>query len=119
MGVLTIAEVQRVLEKGVSELRNLDCILEKKVLDIRARKKELRLEKEEIEDQLQSREMILKLFVKKYENLLPVEGNLSSMKDASSTIEIVSLSRGLLLAERTDPTQGLRTMYVCIVSTLR
>jgi len=58
--------------------------LEKKVLDIRARKKELRLEKEEIEDQLQSRQMILKLFVKKYENLLPMEGNLSSMEDASS-----------------------------------
>ncbi|CAK9874947.1 unnamed protein product [Sphagnum jensenii] len=52
IGVLTIAAVQRVLEKGVGELRNLDCILEKKVLDIRARKKELRLEKEEIEDQL-------------------------------------------------------------------
>lgn len=84
MWVLTIAEVQRGLEKGVSQLRNLDCILEKKVLDIRARKKELRLEKEEIEDQLQSREMILKLFVKKYENLLPMEGNLSSMEDASS-----------------------------------
>jgi hypothetical protein len=84
MEVLSMAEVQRVLEKGVSELRNLDCILEKKVLDIRARKKELRLEKEEIEDQLQSREMILKLFVKKYENLLPMEENLSPMEDASS-----------------------------------
>ncbi|CAM6072630.1 unnamed protein product [Sphagnum tenellum] len=55
MGVLTIAEVQRVLEKGVSELRNLDCTLEKKMLDIRAREKELRLEKEEIEDQLKNR----------------------------------------------------------------
>jgi len=84
MGVLTIAEVQRVLEKGVGELRNLDCILEKKVLEIRTRKKELRLEKEEIVDQLQSREMILKLFVKKYENLLPMEENLSPMENASS-----------------------------------
>jgi hypothetical protein len=83
MGVLTIAEVQRVLEKGVGELRNLDCILEKKVLEIRTRK-ELRLEKEEIVDQLQSREMILKLFVKKYENLLPMEENLSPMENASS-----------------------------------
>ncbi len=83
MGVLTIAEVQRVLEKGVSELRNLDYILEK-VLETRARKKELRLEKEEIVDQLQPREMILKLFLKKYENLLPMEENLSPMEDASS-----------------------------------
>jgi hypothetical protein len=32
MGVLTVVEVQRVLEKDVSELRNLDCILEKKLL---------------------------------------------------------------------------------------
>jgi hypothetical protein len=83
MGVLTIAEVQPMLEKGVSELRNLDCILEKKVLETRARK-EFRLEKEEIVDQLQSREMLLKLFVKKYENLLPMEENLSPMEDASS-----------------------------------
>ncbi len=83
MVVLTITEVQRMLEKGVSELRNRVCILEK-VLETRARKKELRLEKEEIVDQLQSRETILKLFVKKYENSLPMEENLSPMEDASS-----------------------------------
>jgi hypothetical protein len=71
-------------------------------------------------DQLQSREMILKLFVfSSMKIYFPWRKICLPWRMLAPKIEIVSLSRGLLLAERTDPIQGLRTMYGCIVSTLR
>lgn len=59
MGQLAIAEVQKVLDKGVADLQNLDRALENSVAKLRARKAELLLE---MHTDIDPREHIEKLF---------------------------------------------------------
>lgn len=50
LGQVAIAQVGKVLNKGVADLRNVDRILEERIAKLRERKVELMLEREKDED---------------------------------------------------------------------
>lgn len=59
LGQVAIAQVGKVLNKGVADLRNVDRILEERIAKLRERKVELMLEREKDEDPRDRIEKIL------------------------------------------------------------